>query len=57
VAGVGAALVAHDRVVLVAQQVDDLPLGLITPLQTDDTSRWHVRTPGGDFLCVAKRIA
>ena len=38
---VGPSLIAHDDVVLVAEQVDDLPLGLITPLKTHDARRTH----------------
>ena len=37
VAGVGAAVVADDEVVLVGEQIDDLALGLVAPLQADDT--------------------
>ena len=42
VAGVGAALIADDDVVLAGQQVDDLALGLVAPLQTDHASTRHV---------------
>ena len=41
VARVGPSLIAHDHVVLVAEQVDDLPLGLVTPLQTHHARRTH----------------
>ena len=41
VAGVGAAVVADDEVVLVAEQIDDLPLGLVAPLQADDAGAGH----------------
>ena len=41
VAGVGPALVADDDVVLLGQQIDDLALGLVAPLQTDDTRSRH----------------
>ena len=37
VAGVGAAVVADDEIVLVGEQIDDLALGLVAPLQADDT--------------------
>ena len=40
-AGVAAALVADDDIVLVGQQVDDLALGLVAPLQTDHASNAH----------------
>ena len=36
-AGVGAAVVADDEVVAVGEQIDDLALGLVAPLQADDT--------------------
>jgi hypothetical protein len=36
VAGVGPAVVADDDVVAVGQQVDDLALALVTPLESDD---------------------
>ena len=36
VAGVGAAVVAHDHVEVLGQPVDDLALALIAPLQADD---------------------
>ena len=39
--GVGPSLVPHDDVVLVAEQVDDLPLGLIAPLKAHDARRTH----------------
>ena len=40
-AGVGAAVVADDEIVLVGEQIDDLALGLIAPLQADDTGAGH----------------
>ena len=40
-AGVGAAVVANDHVVLGGEDIDDLSLGLVAPLQTDDTSAGH----------------
>ena len=45
VAGVGPALIANDDVVLLGQQVDDLALGLVAPLQTDDASTRHGTGP------------
>ena len=41
-AGVGAAVVADDEIVLLGEQIDDLALGLVAPLQADDTqvSAW-----------------
>jgi hypothetical protein len=35
--GVGAAVVADDEVVLFGEEIDDLALGLVAPLQADDT--------------------
>ena len=43
--GVGPALVADHDVVLLGQQVDDLPLGLVAPLQSDDTRCRHRTRP------------
>src|SRR5205085_10727153 len=37
VAGVGAAVVADDEVVAVGEEVNDLALGLVAPLEADDT--------------------
>ena len=42
VAGVVAALVAHDVAVLLGQQVDDLGLALVAPLGADDDGDGHV---------------
>ena len=44
-AGVGPALVADDDVVLLGEQIDDLPLGLVAPLQSDDTRGRHGTGP------------
>ena len=41
VPGVVAALIADDDVVLVGQQIDDFPLGFVTPLQTDHRGGGH----------------
>ena len=41
-AGVAAPLIADDDVVLVGQQVDELALGLVAPLQTDHASNTHL---------------
>lgn len=49
VAGVGPALVADDDIVVLREQIDDLALGLIAPLQTDDTRGRHCDAPG-EFL-------
>jgi hypothetical protein len=38
---VRAALITDDEIVLRRQQVDDLPLGFVAPLQTDDTRSGH----------------
>ena len=35
-AGVRAPLITDDEVVLLGEQIDELPLGLISPLQSDD---------------------
>ena len=45
VAGVVAALVAHDVGVLLGQQVDDLGLALVTPLGADDDGDGHGTLP------------
>ena len=44
-AGVGPALVADDDIVLLGEQIDDLALGLIAPLQSDDTRGRHCGDP------------
>ena len=41
VTGVGPPLVSYDHVVLIAQQVDDLPLGLVSPLKPHHARRTH----------------
>src|SRR5262249_20717261 len=43
VPGVVAAVVAHDHVGVGGEEIDDLPLSLVTPLGADDGSRrhWH----------------
>ena len=41
VAGVSAAVEADDKVVLIGEEIDDLPFGLVAPLQADDTSAGH----------------
>ena len=43
VAGVGTAVVAHDDVVAGGEDIDDLALALVAPLETDD---------GGGMRCV-----
>src|SRR4029079_14855550 len=43
VPGIGAALVADNDVVLLSQQIDELALGFVAPLQTNDTSSGHNR--------------
>lgn len=43
-AGVIAPLIADDDVVFVGQQIDDLALGLISPLQADNRRGRHVQT-------------
>jgi hypothetical protein len=44
VTGIGPTLVANDHVVLLGEQVDDLSLGFISPLQPDDASTRHENT-------------
>jgi hypothetical protein len=41
VAGVGTAGVADDDVVILGEDVDELALGLVAPLQTDDAGAGH----------------
>ena len=41
VAGIGAAIVADDQVVLFGEEIDDLTFGLVAPLQADDTGAGH----------------
>src|ERR1051326_1264941 len=43
-AGVGAAIVANDEIVLFRQKVNDFSLGLVAPLQPDDTRAGHTLT-------------
>ena len=45
VAGVVAALVAHDVVDLLAEQVGNLALALVAPLGADEHDRWHLSPP------------
>ena len=51
VAGVVAAVVADDEVVVVGQQVNEFPLGLVPPLKSDHTRAAHAapheKSPGG----------
>ena len=42
VPGVRAALIADDEVVLAGEDVDDLALGFVAPLQTDNASAGHI---------------
>ena len=44
-AGVGPALVADDDIVLLGEQIDDLALGLVAPLQSDHTRGRHRNAP------------
>ena len=44
-AGVGAAVVADDEIVLIGEEIDDFALGLVAPLQADDTSAGHGGQP------------
>jgi hypothetical protein len=41
VAGVVAALKAHERVGPLGEQVGDLPLAFIAPLGANDNDSWH----------------
>jgi hypothetical protein len=43
--GVGAAVVADHKGVVVGQQIDYLPFGLVAPLETDDTGAGHGISP------------
>ena len=45
--GVGPALVADDDFMPFGQQVDDLALGLVAPLQTDHASNRHRKALDG----------
>ena len=47
VAGVVAALVPHDVVDLLAEQIGDLALALVAPLGPDEHDRWHSWPPKG----------
>jgi hypothetical protein len=42
-AGVGAAVVADDAIVLVGEQVNNLALGFVAPLQADDAAAARFR--------------
>ena len=44
-AGIGPALVADDDIVLLGEQIDDLALGLVAPLQSDNTGGRHRNDP------------
>ena len=50
VAGVGPPLVADDKVVLLGEEIDELPLRFVTPLQTDDAGAGHGRGSSGGGL-------
>jgi hypothetical protein len=41
VAGVGAALIADDDLVVFGEDVDELAFGFVTPLQTDNACAGH----------------
>jgi hypothetical protein len=45
VSGVRSALIADDNLVVLAQEVHDFALGLVTPLQTHDASNRHGAAP------------
>ena len=58
VAGVVAALEAHDRVAVLGEQVGDLALALVAPLGADDHDSWHDAvefTGGAGSLPVCRR--
>ncbi len=44
-AGIGPALVADDDIVLLGEQIDNLALGLVAPLQSDNTGGRHRNAP------------
>jgi hypothetical protein len=48
-AGVGAAVVTDHEVVIVGEQVNNLSLGLVAPLQTDDTGTGHGVSPSAKY--------
>ena len=37
VPGIGTTVVTNDNIVLIGKEIDDFPLGLVAPLQADDT--------------------
>ena len=43
VAGVGAPLISHHHFVVLGEDIDELALGFVTPLQTDDAGSGHAR--------------
>ena len=52
VPGVRAALVADDEVVLAREEIDDLALGFVAPLQTDNASSRH-----GIRVCAKQKVS
>ena len=48
VTGIAAALVADDDFVFVGEQVDELALGFVAPLQTDDAGNAHLEASQAD---------
>src|SRR6185436_2638668 len=52
VSGVVSAVIAHDHVGVGRQQIDDLPLSLVTPLGADDGGGRH--RPAHSFRSVAE---
>ena len=38
---VGSAIESHDEIVLIAEQIDDFPLGFVAPLEANDTGAGH----------------
>src|SRR5262245_48318610 len=41
VSGVCAALITNDKIMFARKKIDDLPLGFVAPLQTDNASSRH----------------
>ena len=42
--GIGTTVIPNNQIVLVGQQINNLTLSLVAPLQTDDTSTDHCDT-------------
>ena len=55
-AGVVASLIAHDNIMVISENIDNLALGLVAPLQTDNRSNRHVEFPVTDDSKQTKAI-